>query len=439
MADEDEFFHTGQVAKGTILGLIGTFFVKIVSFIYSVYIAHAFAQEDIGVFFLSISIVGLFGAWRDLGLPAALARYVPYFESRHQAGKIRSLLFSAFAINIATGILMSVPVYLAADYVGELYNSAALPDALRMMAAFMLVESLSKVCTSYLQSRADIKSGQLVSNVQSVAKLLITFALFSLFGAGLSALIGGYILSFLLSVAVAIPIVIRRTRDLQGSPAGLPTRSLISEIIPFGIMLSIVQLLWTLISYTDKVLLGYLSPLGEAERVVAIYSLATTLALNVMVFPGAVGAIFLPLISRLVGKGDFTGMRRMVGAGVRWVLLITLPVSVVMAVYATEMLSGFYGGSYADGGPAMAIFVLGMIISCFSYATMLALAAMRLVSLEFKVALFAGLLNVALCFLFIPPLGMVGAALSSSLSLLASMLLFLHYGYSVLKIGRAHV
>ena len=81
----------------------------------------------------------------------------------------------------------------------------------------------------------------------------------------------------------------------------------------------------------------------------------------------------------------------------------------------------------------MAIFCTGLVFSTFAYVTTLALAGMRLVGLEFRVALAVMLANVALCILLIPNWGILGAAVAGAASFALSAILFAHYGHQ--KIG----
>jgi O-antigen/teichoic acid export membrane protein len=163
-------------------------------------------------------------------------------------------------------------------------------------------------------------------------------------------------------------------------------------------------------------------------EIVAIYSIATQLALTIMVFPGAFGSIFLPVISRLAGKGDHATMRSVIQTSQRWILFVTIPVALATMAFAGEMLSAFYGSPYRSGGTAMAIFILGLLFSTIAYPISLALAGMRLVRLELYVAVACAMANVALNVLLVPHFGMEGASAASAAAFLLSAFMFERYG-----------
>ena len=426
--------HSHEVAWGSFWGLVGTLALKLVSFAYAIYVARAFSQENVGLFYLALSVIGVVGFWRDLGLPAALQRYIPFFEAKKQGGKALSLLKISFAVELVLGAALSAALFIFADSIGALYQNASIAEGLRLLASYVVFENLSKVFLSYLQGRGDIKACQFLGNVQNIAKLAFTLLLFSFYGATLFTLSVAFSLSFLTIIILGAPLLISRLKDHKGDMGEpLSNSELMADILPFGITLTIVQSFWALISSTDRMLLGYFGNPATSIETVAIYSIATQLALTIMVFPGAFGSIFLPVISRLAGKNDHATMRKVMRTSQRWILFITIPIALATMAFSGEMLSVFYGNDYRSGGAAMAIFILGLMVSTLIYPITLALAGMRLVRLELNVAIAAGVANVILNIMLIPGFGMEGAAFASAVAFLLSALMFERYGRQYLE------
>ncbi len=427
MPEEENFQNASEVASGTFWSLLGNGALKIISFLYTIYVARSVSQNDVGLFYLAISIIGLFGAWKTLGLPVALGRYIPFYEAKGEHGKARALFKYSLAINTVVGALVAAAIWLLADAAGQIYQNPGLPEALRLLAFYAFLENVSSIMVGFLQGRADIKAMQLVTNAQTLFKFALTLALFQLYGANLSTLSIAFVLSFLLAIIVSVKFVHNRLADLPKGEGSITTMELAREIAPFGMMLTIITFLWTIVSYSDRVIMGFFMTSAQANELIAVYSMAVALALNVMVFPGTVGSILLPSISRLVGKGDHHGIKKSMATAQRWTVLITLPFAIVMIAFAPEMLSSFYGSGYDTGGTAMAIFCIGLLFTVFSYVSSLALAAMRQVMLEFKIAAVVMVVNIALCVALIPVFGIEGAAASSAIAFAVSAFLFAHY------------
>jgi O-antigen/teichoic acid export membrane protein len=418
--------HSKEVAKGSFWSLLGSAFFKIVSFAYVVLVARAASQDDIGTFYLALSAMSLIWVFSDLGISGAFTRYVPYFEGKGERGKIRDLLSLSFRFLTVLSLAIMAVLFWQADNIGNLYGNPGLPGTIRILSAYILLGNLFRLNYLYLQGIADIRGSQLFQNLQNILKLALSAILFFAFGASVMTISAGFVLSFLLAFAASCVPVFRSAAKMHGE-SGLGRHELLSEIIPLGLTVAVVQYFSTIIASSDRLILGYMADPSSSAAMVAVYSMATTLASVLMVFPGSVGSIFLPLVSRLSGKNDLEGMREVMATAQRWSLFITLPVAAVMIAFSGDMLTVFYGSGYSGGAASMALFTAGLVFASFSFVISLALTAMRLVRIELQVAVACGILNVALNLLLIPQYGMEGAAAASVASFMLSTLLLAHY------------
>jgi O-antigen/teichoic acid export membrane protein len=431
--------HSALVAKGSFWSLAGSVFFKLSSFIYAIILARVAAQDDVGVFYLGLSIIYIVGVFSDLGISGAFIRYVPYFEGKGQHGKIKDLMRLSYAGLAVLSILIMAVLVWQADAVGAFYGNGSLSGVIRILSLYILVGNLFRLNYLYLQGTADIKNSQFYQNIQNFTKLVLTIALFYLFGASSAVIAAGFVLSFLPALLLSSPMVLRAVSSIKesGRPEErLGSKELFSEVIPLGVMIAILQYFSLVIASSDRLIMGFvlgrISGPQQAIAAVAVYSFATTMASVLIVFPAAIGNIFLPVVSRLAGREDMAAMREVMATSQRWSLFVTLPIAVVMMAFSGDMMHAFYGAQYESGGLAMAIFTFGLLFSCISYTVSLALAAMRLVKIELIITAAGGIVNAALNFALIPVFGMEGAATASLASFLLTALLLQHYGEKLL-------
>lgn len=427
--------HSREVAKGSFWGLLGNLAIKLVSFAYVILIARAASQNDVGLFYLALSIVSIVTVFSDVGISNALLRYVPYFEARNEHGKANGLLNWSYVILIFTGIVLTALLWWQADFIGSLYHSTALPDAIRMISAFILLNNLFRLHFTYLWAKMDIPASQFVQNLQNLLKLVLTVLLFWFYGASVIIMIVAFLLSYFFTV-IATYLHWPEVRYKGGNSSGPATvfshNELLREVAPVGIVIAVVQSLSVILISTDKLLLGYLADPVKAIALVAVYSMATNLATVLLIFPSAVGSIFLPLVSRLEGANDRGKMRAVMETAQRWSLFITLPFALVFMSFPAEILRVFYGSAYASGAAALAIFTFGLVLLTLSYMTSLALGAIRAVGLEFKISLIVCAVNIGLNWVLIPSLGIEGAAAASVAGFAVGLLLLQYYGKTLL-------
>jgi O-antigen/teichoic acid export membrane protein len=426
--DDDELpQYSKEVAKGSLWSFIGNILSKLVSFFYVILLARSASQDDVGLFYLSYSIIGLVMVFSDLGLPGSLQRYVPYFEGRKEPGKISSLFKATYALVTLSSLVFMGLVWWQADSFAASYHNPGLADALRFIVPFVLIGSAFRINTIYLQGRADIRAMQYIINLQNFLKLVLTLALFYFFGASLFTISLAFTLSHLLAIIASVFPLRRVSGSVPPSAAPISRHEMLREIIPFGFMLSILSSFTVIIASSDRILLGYLSPAQDANTTVAIYAIATTLASLLTTLPLSIELIFLPLISRMVGMEDMDSVRKTTQTAMRWTILVTIPVAIVMMLFSSDMLGVLYGDSYRPGALAMAIVTLAFLVRTYASMMSLTLAALRRVELELRVYLAVAVLNIALNALLIPAYGMDGSALATLASFALMLVLFYHY------------
>ncbi|MFN7990606.1 MAG: flippase [Candidatus Micrarchaeia archaeon] len=434
--------HSKEVAKGSLWSLAGMAVFNLTSFFYTVVIARAVSQDELGLFFLSLGIVSLGAIVDDLGLSSAIVRYVPFFEGSGMKNKIRPLLRWSYLAVIASALLLMALIFWQADNLGAIYKNDRLPAGLRLLTMFLLLTNILGINLAYLRSRVDIKSMQITQNLQNVLKLVFVLILLMVAAPSESVLSIALLLSFVPPIALSSFFVLKRTADLPASPAPGFRKELFREIIPFGLTISMVNSLGVIFFSSSRLLLGYLTD----PATVAVYTVASTLATVLLSFPNAIGDAFLPMISRLYGQKDMERVRAVTDTAQRWALFITIPIGLVMIAFSQNILSTIYGQDYGVGGLVMSILTMGLMIKLFSYMISMTLSAMQLVRVQLYITVVSGLVNVALNLLLIPGYGMAGSGIATFASFVVNVIMLVyfarkHFGFrfppEILKLSAA--
>ncbi|MFA5091314.1 MAG: flippase [Candidatus Paceibacterota bacterium] len=420
--------YSKAVAKGSMWSLAGSGVFYSISFIYNIIVARAVGQDDLGLFFLALSVASMSAVFDDLGLASALARYVPFFEGKSEKGKIRALIGLAQKLVTASALITVAALWLGADAISAIYQKPSLAEPLRLLSAFLLFSNLFSVNTAFIRGRADIRAVQMLSAFQNSLKLVLTIALFQLYGASALTLAGAFFLSFIPPTLLSFHIVRKKSADLPASDA-ISTSQMAKEILPFGLMLSLASSLSMVILSASRLLLGYLGDPSTSTQMVAMYSVSATLAAVLLTLPASIGSIFLPIMSKLFGKNDFAQMRIVTETAQRWSLFISIPFALVMMVFSQDLLTLLYGDSYRPAGLVLSILAFGMVLRVLTYMLYMTLAAMQLVSVQLKMLMISGAVNLAACILLIPQFGMVGAAAAAVCGFAVNAILSGYYSH----------
>lgn len=424
--------HAKEVAKGSIWSLAGNITFNLISFFYVILIARAVSQNDLGLFYLSLSIITIIGIFSTLGLDVSLARYIPYFEGRNEKGKIKSLLKFGYKTATAVALILVAVLWLASDGIGAFFQNPNLPEVVRMLSALVLLNAIFRINTEYLRGRADIKTMQVNMNLQNFLKLVLTFAFFYFYGANAMTLAAGYLASVFLAMVFSFWSISGRMGDLPVKTDEIPANRFWTDIIPFGLMLGAIGFMGNLLISADTSLLGYFIEPSEATTIIAIFNVSVLLATLMAIFPNSIGSIFLPVTSKLYGRKNLDEMREVTETAQRWLLFITAPVAGVLIFFSGEMLTIFYGAAYAGGAFIMSVYVLGILIKCISTMFSIILTAMRKVKLQMGIFGILGLLHLLLAALLIPVYGMNGVGIAFLAESVCVSVVFSYYAKKLL-------
>jgi O-antigen/teichoic acid export membrane protein len=426
---DDPHISSKEVAKGSFWGVVGTIATKVLSFIYLILLARIASQNDVGLFYLSVSIVTFIGIADDLGLVNAIARYVPFYEAQNAKKKAHRLVVLGFVIVTGVALLLMLLLLFGAHAVSSWLQNPQLDNALILISSYLVLNNIFQYVTSFLQAKMDIFASQLVQSIQNLLKLVLTFIFFVIYGASIWTIIVPFLLSYLVSLICSIPLVRPYLNYKLKDPRPVSDIEMLKEAIPFGLVFDAVQFLWGIYGTLDRILLSYLSPAATSLKMVAVYTVATSGAFLLTTFPNSIGTIILPVLSGLYAQKKDAKIQDILNAAQRWCLLVMVPATIIMIVFSYDILHALYGSSYASGSLVMALFSLGFLIQSIGILLSVVLASLRLVKLELKIVLFICLVNIIFNVLLIPHYGMLGCAIAFLITSVVFSYLFYFYSH----------
>jgi O-antigen/teichoic acid export membrane protein len=204
-------------------------------------------------------------------------------------------------------------------------------------------------------------------------------------------------------------------RSVAGELPGLQR-----EAIRFSASLFAVQALEYTFASLDKIVLGYYLD----ARSVGIYVVAGSVVAFLPILLQSVNQIFSPTIADLHARGELDLLRRLYQTLTKWIFGFTLPLAIVVCVFAAPLMQ-IFGSEFRAGWPILVIGSLGQLINCATGSAGLLLIMSghqgRLVRVQVKVVIGNIILNLVL----IPVWGIIGAIVVSAATNAAVNLLYL--------------
>ena len=388
-----------------------------------------FGITALGVFALYQALLAVMGVMLSLGLHLGLLKSIAKtgLTTSAKALYIRSLL-------LVTGLSLLAGLALLSfgHYGTELFP--ALEEntwVFGMLALTLPFQTILLINIEVLRALQIIKLSELLRNllIYVLAVLLMLVGYFNSLSFHLIPVAGfsiGIILTSLLSLFLVLKRPAADTTDIPSTQIpGLRMGELLKNSLPM-MGSALVQ------NWNSRVMTILLGILAQAEAV-AVFGLAFKLSTIPDFFISAIKAPTTPLISKYFAQGNWKQLVALLQKSVLYSVLLIIPVAAILLYFASELLE-LSGSAFAQGSLALQLLVCAQVASA-SFGLTGAFLNMTRHQNVLLIAVSAGLIiNVAMCWMLIPFLGVTGAAigfLSSTLIWNGICTLYIYHSYGI--------
>lgn len=394
----------GRLVRATLGGTFLKVASALLALIASMFYARILGPHGYGLYAYVVAVTSIVTIVASCGLPGYTVR-----EGAQMTGGLGALRSYADRHILIAGL--AATCVLAAIAMGLSATEKKLP--LLIAAAIPFIANLSAVRQSLLQVHGRIAQSLLPSLIVTplatfIAALGIWITMGSLSAPLLViATLAGSVLALI--VAQLQWSGVRNTsedRDYSGTIFSL------RHALPF-MWLSAMYLV---MNRTDLIMLGVLATPYEA----GVYAVSARSA-DLLVFVGmAAVTAAAPQMARLHKANNNVQLQRLVSGMSSRLLITTVPAAAVMIIFSGHILGFLYGPSHSQGGDALKILAVAQLLSVLGgpLGTLLNMSGNEKLHMR---AIFVGMgVNILLNILFIPPLGIEGAALATCISIVLS-------------------
>jgi O-antigen/teichoic acid export membrane protein len=413
----------GGVARSGSAGMVGAGVTAVLGAVFTIGVTRGVGAVEAGVFFSATSVFLLLYAIARLGTGTGAV----YFLTRHRAlgrpDRLRPTLRVALLPVTVLSVVLSAGLFVLAPAISDLIargdsDAAVLP--LRVLAGFVPLAALSDLFLAAARGFGRVRPLVLVDKVgrpfAQVAGLGVAVAAGWSVSVALPLVWAG---PYLLSAAVAAVWLGRLVRRAErvGTPDvadGPPWREFWAFTGPRALG-SVAQIA---LQRLDIVLVAALA--GPAEA--ALYTAATRFLVFGQLGGTALGTGVQHRFGTLFATGDRAAAAELYRTSTAWLMVLTWPLYLLFAVFSPFVLA-LFGKGYAVAEPVMVLLALTMLVAtgCGMVDNVLNMAGRTTWTLTN--ALLALALDVALNFLLVPRIGILGAAVAWAAAIAANNLL----------------
>jgi O-antigen/teichoic acid export membrane protein len=372
-------------------------------FVLALLIARLFGPEGLGTYTLALAFASGAALVGVLGMDRASTRFIALHRARAEQAAVVGM--SRFATIVSLAALL----FLAAGAIEQVWHQPGLAGPVAVIALAIPAIALGAVWREGLRGFQDVRLASLLEKV-GVPGLTAVALLVAVVGGidGVNAVAVAVVFAYLATTLVAGAQLWKRVAG-PNAPAPIYHRRTWTR---FAALMSLEGVLLFVLQWTDQLMVG----LFQDAHQVGVYASALRLAMLVAVPLLAVNSIMGPTAAALHGAGE-TERLRVTFSRMTWATAVVgLVVGAVLIVLGPWLL-GLFGPEFVVGYPALLVLVVGQIVNAATGSVGVILGMTGHAGRLFVNAGLTAVLTVVLNLLLVPRLGILGAALATSISL----------------------
>jgi O-antigen/teichoic acid export membrane protein len=244
--------------------------------------------------------------------------------------------------------------------------------------------------------------------------------LFAWLGWGIGGAAAASVLSLMTGMGVALFFVRRLSPPSSAQPT--PVGRLAKDLMGFSLTIFGSRFFITVITWIDRLVLGSFRPAAE----VGIYQAAAQSSALFAIILGAFINILSPIAADLWHRSELARLQEVFRTSTKWGLYLSLPLVVVMWSAPHQILSVVFGPAYVRGAVPLMLLAGGQLINAATggVGLLLSMTGHHVIWARTTGAMLG--LDVLLNLFLVPRLGLVGAAIATSVTVSAVFLMGLY-------------
>ncbi len=431
--------------RGTAILSASTLIVKALGLLFSIPLANFISAEGMSYFYGAYDIFTIFLVLSTAGLPIAVSRMVSTANAmgrRREADQVFSVAFWLFFAIGAAGCLIML---FGSRQISELLGKPGAAGTIVALAPTVFFLSITSALRGYFQGRSNMVPTAASQVIEAVMKVAVgtglAYYIITYIGSDSMAAVGaitGVSVSSGLGMIYLVLCKLRQRRKDRALPedgsAVSSRRDMMFSLLRFAVPITLGACFLSVLDFVDSAVLmdRMKTAAGFTQDQADYFSGVLGNARKFFDLPGAfvvpISTSLLPVLSGAIVSGDKPQVRHISSMSMRMTLLIAIPASVGMSIFAEPICMLLLAGRPDVGeGAARLLQVLALAIAFSStvYTTNAMLQSFGRTTRPVIDMAVGGVVKIALSYALagIPEINVMGSAVSTVASYLVIVIL----------------
>jgi O-antigen/teichoic acid export membrane protein len=357
--------------------------------------------------------VNLYGIWSlidvtiSLLAPVALISLniaiVRFLAAEENKARITDDFISALSIVSITGAALSILLFFLSDVIAAyVFKDISASYYIKLASILILVNSLYLLSLSFFRMRRSMGLYSLLTTVFNISQVAI-IVVSILLGYKLTGVLVASIINGIVFILINLVIIFKKIGFT------VPTFSHMKTYIKWGLpLVPNTSILW-IIHTSDRYIVSYFLGVDAA----GIYSAAYSIGQYALFVLAPLGIVLYPTIARHYDEGNLNETRVYLKYSTKYLMMIAIPSAFGLSILAKPLLNILTTPQFLTGSTVVPFVAFGAVIFSFFQISVYIIHLVGKTKINVRLLGIAAALNIALNFLLIPRMGIVGAAVAT--------------------------
>ena len=420
--------YSKRIAGAGLLFFLGMIFGRALTYLYVALISRL-GSSEYGLLSLGFAISLFLATFALLGLRTGIVRYISYFKGKKDIKGIKGTILSSIRLSLPLSLLFAFLLFIFSEYISITFFHN--PDLIIILRLFSFTIPFITLSHVFLGAMIGFQKIEYQIGIKEIAenliRLILTFIMIY-FGYKLLGVAIAY-------VATTIFVFIftwysLRKKVFPNLVSKLKPTLMDKELFLFSVPLIFTGFFNLIIKWVDVFMIGIFRNASE----VGIYNVALPTANLLVIVPTALMALFMPIITELYSKNKLKDVEELSKITSKWIFFLNLPIFLLMLLFSKQILSIAFGLEYQIGYFALSILTFGYMAHSLSHTYSSILSMIKKTKFIMYVIIITTLITIILNYILIPKIGILGGAISTTISLFLAFLLYALITYKLTKI-----
>jgi len=328
-------------ARGGFFLLSGTALATVIMAIASILIARLLGPELYGQYTLALVVPQLLFLFTDLGINQGIIKFTANLRTKGETNRLTKIIKYGLLLKASTGIAIFIINYTLADFFASvLLQRPDLAFYIRIASTAVVFQVIATTATSAFVGLDKTEYNALTSNIQAIAKAIISIALV-LFGFSVAGALLGYVASYIVAAAAGATILFFIVREKQNTKNNHILTDDLKTLIHYGAPLYISILLTGFIPLYQNVMLAIFT----TDADIGNYKAATNFATLITVLTIPITTALLPAFSKL-DSSTTQKIKTFFKLANKYTTILIMPITILILIFSNEIVQIIYGSTY---------------------------------------------------------------------------------------------